>query len=499
MTHAQIPSCRRATCFGIALLAIILLSTTFFVGCQTDKSAMSSAAAPATAFVAVSGMEQLLDRLDNLRSSLDGDIKTSLDKGVAGIRSAIADLKELAGENIKAPLDNLGHDAQQLARSLSDATTRIDQMLKSQQKDFFANLSSTVAGVETIGLEFARKLPFGKESAPRVQYFAFAGEIPSVVPVSGGRMEIFGYRLGEVSANKEIAILDAKLEKVLARMKAMPGRGPHSVTVFVEPSFITAQAGQVLGIRIRPNSRNTNSDLLLPMVIPQNLNVSVQVEAGVAYTCTKPVREAFGDWKEKRFRNGSCEKEMQVSETLVWDLPQGYQIVEPIVEPVKEVYRAERVKVTVIGRDKISVAGTITRANCDHTPFGNHLDRESLWHCKVRARIERIVESNQEKQAISEVRALTGNQFVLNVDVPKACEDSAARMSPSSSFWFLATVLIDGKRFGEQFKSPRIQSGERGATSETYSHQGLTLRAQYNPQPVAGKAQVSVTIAKAAK
>src|SRR6185369_13860983 len=110
------------------LVGVALLLTT---GCGPS---VDNAIKPATALIAINQAKSTLDKVDNIRTSLDGDVKTSLDKAASHLNNAIKELEKLAGENIKQPLESLGYDAQNLARQLADASTRVDLLLDRQQK-----------------------------------------------------------------------------------------------------------------------------------------------------------------------------------------------------------------------------------------------------------------------------------------------------------------------------------------------------------------------------
>jgi hypothetical protein len=451
----------------------------------------SAVGAGLTGLAVHSELNNTLDHVDQIRSSLDGDVKTSLDKGTSGLREALKDFDEAAGKDIGQPLDHLAQGEQQLGFSLDRASKNLDMLLADTNQDLLGNVGVFAAAVQTAALDIKSGMPSfgGNSTAPRVFYAQFPGLIPGKVPDAGGRFEIVGWHLWSPGHLPKTEFLDEDRQHVIATPSAGEGRDENTLSVELPHDLMSAHGGQSVQIALRGGL--SGATLYLPLVVPFG-PVQAHVTGFIAYSCSGVKRQAWGEPKEVIKRNGSLEHELQVNDLLVWDVPQGWQIVEPVVEEI-EVYRAERVKATVVGRDRISVAGTITVAKPTSGTLGMHLDKASMYHVKIQPKVEIPVVNQKTGTAAKDVSLSEADTNVI-LDVGTEATSDAPNVNSNAAFWYSVQLLINGKPLGVPLVAPRVEVGQNGGGGDLYQLRNLAVHGTCNTRIVDGKMQVTVEL-----
>lgn len=476
-------------------LRTILVSTAsaalllFLVSCAPSEP--TGLAGVASAFAVKSQAEKVIDRINQIRSSFDGDIKTSLDNGTAGLSQAIADLDRVAGENIKAPIEQLNLEAQQLTVALDNATRRLDALADKVNKDALGNIMVLAASAEATALEF-KQFPFVPKGSPRIYYFQFDADIPNVVPENGGRAEIVGWRLN-ANGPPVVELRDKTRSVLLASLQPGAGKNDNSVSVLLPVELVKKHAGEALQLRVLLDSKDKAKafERYVPLVIPASVALSARTVAHIHYNMERNVRSPFGEERIIEIRNGSCENERQVNELLVWDVPADASITQPLIRTIN-VYRAERVQARKVGRDRISVSGTVSKAKCHKVLVGQKLDKPSWYHVGIRPQIEKKViraASGTGEKADS----IESGKAAINVDVPVTIGPSE-KLTGSFGFDYQVQFVLNGAPYGKPFQAPRQEVGNAGGDAKLGDHQGFAITASCNPRVVNGKAQVAVQL-----
>ena len=174
---------------------------------------------------------------------------------------------------------------------------------------------------------------------------------------------------------------------------------------------------------------------------------------------------------------------------FVWNVPDAATITQPPSEQSR--IPAERVHARV-GRDRISVAGTITRAQCRDWRLGRELLRPSWYHVGIQPEIQRVV----RREAVGAEKAtvkLVNGAATINIEVPVRI-DRAERMLDRVAFSYRVQLLLNGVPYGNTFEAPRQEVGLTGGAGRLGEHQGFLVLGSCNPRVVNGKTQVTVEL-----
>ncbi|MCY1071005.1 hypothetical protein OV090_40060 [Nannocystis sp. RBIL2] len=492
---------RKGSKFGVVLAA--LLSQTHGLGCagqastprvpteptSPSGSAASSTAQPASAIALVPpGLTgaALFGAVDLVMKSLRNVIATGF--GDAGITAGqlatqlgitTEQLRRLLHDELNVPLTRLGLDVQEVARRLLSVTERASNLLSTQQRCAFQNIESFSAGLQTMLLELRTGVPFVKPGRPRLDYLKFDGHSPSVVPPSGGRATLHGFRLWDRSA-PTVELYDDNRQSRLKVLQAQAGGSANSVSVVFDVALISENAGRCLQLRVRPRDRRGKvvSDLFIPMCVPPAFSTRLALTGSISYACPQAETRRL----EQRifyFENTSCEDRKPVSLTERWPLPDGCSIIRLEDRPGALNRHQSNVSLS-FNADSVTAAGWLDTAECAWIKLLSH----TMWQRLVTPVVHCKIEVPQTASITSLAVRMEIPTTQICVNVPKRCA------SPTSVFWFdLSRSHSDGQATGI-FTSPRVTSNNNGASTTDATVGELQISSVYNPNLVDGTAQI---------
>jgi hypothetical protein len=133
---------------GRAFLSIVTMI--FFLTSSLVFPRQGLAQDPLTGAAIISEADSVIGQLNTLGANLGGDFSIATG-GTAGQLSALlSQFKGIIGENVTAPLNSLGLDAQNLGRQIHAGVGQLNQILSQQRNCGVANAESLISGLRNV-------------------------------------------------------------------------------------------------------------------------------------------------------------------------------------------------------------------------------------------------------------------------------------------------------------------------------------------------------------
>ncbi len=439
-------------------------------------------------------LKPIIAALESLAATLGGDVSIV----AGGLKTQLdVELDHLNGmlhNEVNVPIANLGLDVQDVSRQLLSTVERVDFLLKGQQKCATQNLGTLLAALQTVMLETKSGIPFVHAGAARLDYFQFAGHAANVVPSSGGRLTIRGFRLWG-NPRPVVDIRDDSRAKVLAVLAPEAADNTNSLSVMVDKATIAASTGKCLQLHVQTFRQGgllgkrviPVADMYEPMCVPSEYGASLQLTASVAFTCPNTQVSTL-EQKVFYFDNTSCDQRKTVTHTERWVMPSdGCSILSTNDSP-GALNRNQSNIVMSPGYDSVTAAGWIDPATCFSVPFvGAKLLHSSEWQRLASPKIKCPTHDQRVTTSTSPDVPITASTQIC-VDLDKTCNE------PGSQFWFSLRGKASGMVPQEIYSSPRTVVGTASASPVSVTVPVGNISASYTAPPVNGKSQVCVTI-----
>lgn len=458
-----------------------------------------------TAGAVIAGAQGVISQLQNLAPAFGGAAQNATDNAAGRMSDLIMQLRAAAHDNINVPLTALTSQAQDTARELQSLTVRANSLLTQQQAHLYANLTVFVSGIENVALEAGSFVPFIHAAQPRLQYFKFDAEtFASVVPQDGGPLTLYGYRLWD-DAPPRISLYNQARDTVLASPVPQRSTGPNNISISLDPSFITGNAGKVIFVRVdrfvyrrdvfgrhRGTPQVSGDAMYLPIAVPQVYSMAFKVVGHIAYG-TSATDQIDLPAKPLHFENHACEHDDHGSATLKWtyslanspDTLTEWHIVSVRDVNMDSVNNAHP-QLNITAPDTVQAECHLDSATCVSVGLLgiHHFVHDTHYTANVIVTIARTVQGQATSDQASPVTPLITPTTLVNTSLPKA----ASAVPNSDVFWFEVIPVINGVDGPQLYASPHIN----GVTAPSFSRNGVLISGSYTPAVVSGNAQISV-------
>jgi hypothetical protein len=447
-------------------------------------------------------VQQVTEQLTNLGVSLGGEARQVVAQASEQLNFRLQQLRDMVGEQVTAPLTQMSLNVQELARQLTSSLQSLSAIINGQRECLNQNAEILLSTVANITQDLKRDVPF-VGTTTQVSYFQFEGLPARSVPISGGRMTVFGSNLWpRPTLPPSATLLSADRRTVIETLEAQRATNNNNVSVSVSGETIRAHTGECLQLKliardmkgIWPFRRTVETELYLPVCISQTYRTEFVVEAGLTYDVKDTGLTQILSEQEFRQDNASCENRQPVSISKVWsDLPSGPEVSNSRIVSISERHgQFERhtswVTSSIQSANTVKMEGTIDTADCVGLPFGaSHLNSTTILQrlIKPTAMYDRTRTLSSSALAVRVPMTFPSTQ--IRVLIPKE------RQSPSTIFWFKVTRFVNGVETAH-FDSARTTIGSSGGTSPAGSMGNLQIQGTLNPAPINGNAELLVTI-----
>jgi hypothetical protein len=505
-------SSHRKICKSLTLALIIFrlllagsLQDIYAHNSSSSLEASVSATAPqlgelATFAAIQQAVQQITQQLTNVGVSLGGEAQGVVGQASQELNFRLQQLQALIRDNINAPIASLGLDVQELARQITSSLRSLEAIINGQRECLNQNAEILLSTISNITQDLRRGVPIIRGPNPQVTHFQFEGRPVRSVPISGGRLTIFGSKLWpRPELPPTITLLSPDRQTTLQALQPQRATNDNNISVSVDGSTIQARAGECLQLKVLardrtgiwPFRRTVETELYLPMCISQSYRTEFVVEAGLQYDHAQTVTETLGA-QEFRQDNASCENRQTINIQKTWNLPAGNGITNSRIISVSERQgefhrHGSNATAAIVSANTVIVRGWIDRASCVRTPFSATLLSEAIFqrHITPTIQYERTSMVPSTASAVRVPMAFPSTQ--IRVLLPKE------RPSPSTIFWFKLSRFVNGERVSE-YESSRITVNASGGTTPIGSMGNLQIEGRLNPTPVNGNAELIVTV-----
>lgn len=471
----------------------------------------------------------LIQGLDSIADKLTGAAKDIAYELIRNLKYLMSDLNDILRDNVKYPLGGLGADGLNATQRINNMVLRLTNVLENPP---VGDLYPLISGLQTIALELKDGLPKflgGEKSEPRIDYFKFVNQKPSVVPKSGGHVMISGYNLWKSGQPAPLVeIIDPVSNKVVETPTPTSGSGPHSIFLDLSKDRVSEFTGRYFRVRVRPREKKYNkiwfvtlkrngesvaADLNTFFAVPADYVLSYEVNAFVTFdTRVIETREMADKFPPKyvRFENKSANDSLAIDTLSVWEGRPHHKIVdvEVRVDPTEGVRNSSRddVKVTVEGDNKIRLRGSLNKATTEEYTVRTEstflifksykeitrtrVKDTTVWKYILIPKVEynELITPKDPKTASMIVPATIPATYV-SLNVPIGPSEGNHR------FWFTVQPIINGEKHGTIYKSattavnPATNGQTAGERFDAYMISGM-----YSVVKKDAEAEVRVTI-----
>jgi hypothetical protein len=441
-------------------------------------------------------IDSITQSLQNLGHSLGGDAMIATDHAAGNLSQLENQFKDMLHGQVNVPINNLSYEVQDAAQQLNSTATRLQAILDSQQSSLYVDVDVFTAGIQTAALEIKGGFFTGPKDSPRIFYYTFAGMLPELVPKSGGTMTVTGYRLWE-NAPPKVSLLNAQ-GALISTVDAQRGSSDNSIAFNIPTGFVQTNSGQTIILQVIPQQRVSSwfssrtvqlAPLNYPIVIPSDYSMGFRVAAHIAYPIKKKLTETL-EAQSFGFDNHSCENGPEVTLTRHWsDLPPGGRIVSFTHQPIFSQVQNNNIAINIVSNTDITASGSMDKASCVNTPFGDVYGHEASWAENVTPTIEYFHPEEHTSDGGASKAALDFPSTSILVDIPKA-EDSE-----NTTFWFELFPVINGREGPVFYSSPKATVGQNATgTAPALNKFGFLVESRFNSQRVHDSCQLSVVV-----
>jgi hypothetical protein len=455
-----------------------------------DRVAELDAPLTLTAGALDSLVQGILDKLQNLAASLSGDLSISVGGAGSQLSALLTQFQQATQQSIGQPISDLSDSAQAMARQLQYATNRLQDILAHERACLLQNAGVIIASLDSLTLQLKSGIPLVKDSKAQLYYFQFAGHSPSIVPPDGGPMTLVGFALWKRQPRLELC---DEAKHSLTSLQASRSTDDNSVDTIIPGPLLQQNAGKCLFIHCVTQKGNflgltvPDTDLYLPLFVPQTLAFKWHVDAWVSYETTGTSPETVGPEKVYRFDNNTCDKQ-NVSQTQGWSLPVDAQIIGTQDRDLGDSRQNNAISLSIVA-NTITAAGTMDQGSCVNMLFGSTLLHSAIWDHGISPKYIYPVTTTNSTSGSSESSGIGSTTTQVVVAVPKA------QGKGNATFWYQVVPMVNGVAQSELYLSPRVTIGPDASSGQDEGQaEQCNMDATYNPQPINGNSQLNVTI-----
>lgn len=449
-------------------------------------------------------LQPFQDALVDIAAHVTGDAHNVIAGLAQRLASSLNELSDIAGVRISEPLGNLGEDAQQIARTLASLAPELDSILNHQRSCLLFDSPVLIAAFSNMSLQLGDKIPLLAKGSPRVYYYQFVGHDQGIIPLSGGRMTLYGYRLW-VDDPPDISIVERRSTKTFVPQR---GASDDQVSIDVPESTLREAQGETILLKVVPHERKriwfitigttTLKEVAVPVVVPSADQVIVTVVAHIDYKCGGSATTTLSEM-EISDHNDDCGNSKGFTDSKNWEdqikkLPSGSVVAVPHISDqsirkgnihnIGDGYQITHTDYTV------TASGTFGSASCNI--FGH---RTSTRNLQVFVRPTAIYEDDKEIHNVATGAAVMTDFFSEPIDVLKACPMGFQPLQ-ATTFWYTIESSTGNRPSVPLYTSPKTTVGDHGGSfGPTILPSGdISTSATFNPTAVANKASLNVTL-----
>jgi hypothetical protein len=456
----------------------------------------------------VSAAQSIIQQLNNVGATWTGDGGIVINGAASQLSALVSQFQKAIGDKVTAPLNSFGYDIQALGKRIDTATNQLNQILTQQRNCGFEDASALLSGIKNAGLLATANIPLASTGEPRVDYFQFVGHNPEVVPHDGGEAVVYGYRLW-VDDQPDAFLFD-DTNNQLAKLATSRGSSDDSVQISLPTNLLAPQSGKVLTLEVLAHQAKkflfirvgtTTTNLNLPFAVPIDYVLQYKVSGQVNYKCSGEQNVNLATVAFD-YHNSSCEDRHNVGpNTNTPQLPSGpnmsdakivgYQFVNwPDGHPSPNTRDQSSIQVSTTSTT-VSASGWLDTASCTCVPIaGCKLNHDTFWQAAVvpEARYTQDNDITEPVQADTVPVSDPTTSTILSFST--SCSEQGVK-----NMQYTVVPLVNGVVQSPLYTSPFVSGDEKGV-SDTQVLGPVQLSATWNPQAVAGRTQMQVSVTR---
>lgn len=344
----------------------------------------------------VAAARVLITELQNLGSSIGGDVMTATNNAGTQLSAATDHLDAVLHNQLNVPLTQLDGNLRNQALLVSTMVTQVNLLLDRQRACLFTQADLFIAGVNTAVATLKKGVPFVSAGHPTVTSFQFDGLMtPNVVSRNGGALVVQGFDLWADQVSPLVS-LSQEDGTTVGALTATRAQDDNSYRTALPAATVTQFAGRCLYINTVPRRRkrvlgiplpgmsDSDAAVVLPMCIPDTFTTTVRLTARIDYDFPQPDQHPMDPYQNFRFDNSDCNHTHPVSMTKGWPIPDGYKILSGDSRQAELRNNNNTIQFSFNGAT-ITAAGTQDSPTCVSVhipPFGPDIDRlvhSAIW------------------------------------------------------------------------------------------------------------------------
>jgi len=416
--------------------------------------------------------------------------------------SKLIDALRDAGENTgTGRLSELPANTRRDATRLFLAVQTLQQLMEAKDRCGLRNLGIFLSAVETLALELKTDTGAMTGHAQGLDYFFFAGQLPTVVPQDGGWLYMAGpgIRHGD---RFQVILSEPVSGKTIAKLDAQRDSSGEVVAIRIVPDLITDNMGRCLSLQV--NNMGASGILLQkpaepqvtgtqPFCIPQSYGSQFRIAGFLEYST--PTHPESLKSRSILFENDSCVERKQVSASAEWTLPPGSSLTD-LGE--SSLYEAGSSSIQCAGSEnRIQCTGYLDKAICAqalHSPESGEqpalllLEMTEWEHIFTPTAIVPI-EKDYRSHVLSETVDFSSTQQEIAVLVPREVS------SETTTVWY-ELIIVNGRQQKKIFASSRKEFADRQQDTYPVGHDSVTASIDPETESAVAVIRVSVDPAK---
>jgi hypothetical protein len=473
----------------------------FYILCCSDRAADGQteivAGAGATTGVLINQAEELIKKLENAGTTLGGNGSKLVDGAVSRLSDLVNQLRAIIKDDLSLQIDKLSGVALETSRRLQDGVERMNEIANIDSACLILHSEEFLAALKTTTLRLEDAMPFVKQSSPLIYAFRFDGHSTNVVPKSGGRLTLRGFRLYEQAA-PTITLWDASRKTKIADLAAERASDVDSASTVIPGDIIANHPGESLQLEVATKEKplfggeRTSGDVFLPFVIPSAYGLLVRAKASISYDLKGHATKQL-EGHQFRFVNTSCEERLSINNSrFTYPIPSDWRIIS-IASNTDNGGREKSQIEASYSNDTISVSGWLDTANCItiHLLFTtiHRLQDPAVWDHTITPTVEYPSPPTPQSEEQNTDYVPFDGQIILPVALRKDHSDQ-------TTFWF--TIFFASTTGGHiyEYTSRHATTGESQELHLDDTYNGFHISCDFNPTVTSGgvcSARIAVT------
>lgn len=422
-------------------------------------------------------------------------------KGAIGAASEqlsinISELEPLVKKNLRDPIDSLGYDIQNLARQLKNTTTQINDMLDLQRRCASQDVNVFAASLKTLVSQLKNNTLLAKKDEPYLSTFQFTDHYNSIVPVTGGFVEVSGFDLWPQEGKIPVVKIMSQ-DRLKTYQEMTPLRLDKDKFKFVfDKDDVADHAGECLDVHIVTKrsegffGKTKEYSLFMPMCVPSDVSASYFVTSKANYKCPKaPERRKI---KSEVFHdtNNICENKKGFHEARVLSVDDNCTIVEVALTP-GDLNRNATAQRTFTEKS-ITIDGSMEEASC-LCALGvctKKLSHSCLNYVATPTVSCKGEEPKHPTAKSRNVKFGAEKQITITNHLDRSCDFE------KSDVEFNVFEVLPGDSPQLLHKSGSFQFGNKGGSFASATMRNVGIAASYNPSVTGKFADLTVVLTK---